>query len=204
MGRAMKIKTFKFFLIITSCFFFSCSQIKKINAVTTQIKRNFSDASIKSNLYENKRTWRNLSLSVRKIRHFKDRNNNELVFKITPSAHYDRIIFQSGGTRLDGQGEEVPLEDISYRRLAILANFKIIKGTSFGDFSYTLGVGPGVYHIENDQNLNEVSVRSVIKLDLSYTFFITENIFALIGPRVYLEENISVFQQNFRVGYSWF
>lgn len=190
-------------IVFVIAFFVSCSQVKKINSGTMQVKHNSSTGSFGGNLYENKRTWRDISASIRKIHHYTQRKDWDLRFKISPSLHLDSMRFQTQATRQLPNGQRATLPELDYTRLAMLGNFKLYTDTPFGQLSYTLGMGPGVYHLTDGEALDTVRLRSVIKMDLAYSFFVTKRIFVLVGPRIYFEEGVEIIQQAFRIGYFW-
>ncbi len=183
--------------------FYSCSQLKQLNSGTIQFRNNFADGVIQGRDYRNVNSFNTFSGSITNAAPSTQRNEWDFSFKASPSVHFTRFKFRTTDTQKNSADEDIPLNDINYQRIAFLGNLKALKDTPYGRIAYTVGAGAGVYHITDNDQLDELRVRSVIKLGLNHTAFISERFFIRVGPRAFFEEGLNIFQVQIRLGYFW-
>ena len=181
----------------------SCSQLKRFNSATTQIKYTLSDAIFEKEEYRSTDESDSFSASIRGTAHPSERTPGRFHFKLSPSVHFERLNYKSKNQIIDPRTNISSFRTVNYRRLAVMGNLQAIRDTHFGRFNYGLGFCPGIYHMSDDRDLDEFRMRSVIRMELHHTFFISNRFFIRMGPRIFFEEQITIFEGSLRFGFRW-
>lgn len=172
------------------------------NAGTAHVKYTSAEATIEGNRYEIKDRLANVSASIRQVDHPSKYGNWDISAKISPSIHLDRLVFQTGQTRVDEFGNTTRLPDVKYQRLAGLANLRFTLFSPIGQFLLTGGFGGSFYKLDDGHGMDSTRTREVRKLELAYLGFMTKRIFILMGPRYY-KSGFEQYTFAFRLGYFW-
>lgn len=155
------------------------------------------DAGVEGNRYELKKKLGNVSASIRQMPHPKAYREWDYLVKLSPSIHLDRFDFQAGASTSSGLHH-----DLKYRRLSALGNLKIGFFSPAGQLILTAGFGGGIYTLDDDMGLKTTKTKEVRKFDISYTAFISDRVFLMMGPRYY-KASFEQYTFIFRIGYFW-
>lgn len=190
------IRALLFFFIL-----FSTSSCAIFNSGTVHVKYTDVRADFNNVRYENVEKWGDLSVSVRGVQHPKLYGPWNINLSLDPSIHYDRQSFTTQETFLNAEGQRQRYPDLRQSRLSILGNLKLTTHTPIGTFTLSTGFGEGVTRISGsgDTTMTTVQIR---KIDFTYSFFVSERFFVLMGPRYY-KENHDEFLMAIRLGYFW-
>lgn len=182
-----------FLVLVSSCAIF--------NSGTVHVKYSDVRADFDGVRYENVEKWGNASVSIRGVQHPKEYGPWDINLSLDPSIHYDRQSFTSNETFINDSGEKENYPDLRQSRLGILGNIKLTTHTPIGAFTLSGGFGEALTKISGGGNetLKTVQMR---KIDFTYSFFVSERVFILVGPRYY-KENHDEFLMALRVGYYW-
>lgn len=189
-------------LILLLLFLTSCGTSKLLNSGTVHVKYTVSRATFNNQLYENKSKLGNISGSIRNVQHPNGRNW-DANFKILPSIHFDNTTYQSGGSRrnhMTNIAEVLP--ELNIKRIFGFGNLRLNFHTPIGQFGITGGFGGTFYKLEEDGYYSTIKTSEIRKLEVTYTGFISERFFVLIGPR-YFDDGNDHYILAARLGYFW-
>lgn len=188
----------RFILLLSTLCLSSCAIF---NSGTVHVKYTDVRADFEGISYENEEKWGNLSVSIRGVQHPKVYGAWNINLTLSPSIHYDRQTFSTQETFINTQGERQRYPNVQQSRLAALGNLKLSTHTPIGSFTLSGGFGEAVTKIRG-KGLDTIRTVQMRKIDFVYSFFVTERIFILMGPRYY-QENHDEFLMALRVGYYW-
>lgn len=171
------------------------------NSGTVHVKYTDVRADFEGVRYENEEKWGNLSVSIRGVQHPKVYGAWNINLTLSPSIHYDRQTFSTQQTFINELGERQRYPNVQQSRLAALGNLKLSTHTPIGSFTLSGGFGEALTKIRG-KGLDTLRTVQMRKIDFVYSFFVTERIFILMGPRYY-QENHDEFLMALRVGYYW-
>lgn len=180
---------------------FHLSSCAVFNSATMHVKYTDVRADFDGIRYENEEKWGNLSVSVRGVQHPKVYGPWGINLSLSPSLHFDRQSFFTDETFVNVMGESERYPRIKQSRLAALGTLKLSTHTPIGSFTLSGGFGEALTKIRG-KGLDTLRTVQMRKIDFAYSFFLTERVFIMIGPRYY-QENHDEFLMALRVGYFW-
>lgn len=171
------------------------------NSGTVHIKYTDVRADFDNIRYENVEKWGDISVSVRGVQHPKFYGPWNINLSLDPSIHYDRQSFTTQQTFINNEGDNQRYPDLRQSRLSLLGNLKLTTHTPIGTFTLSTGFGEALTRIsgDGDPTIKTVQMR---KVDFTYSFFVSERFFVLLGPRYY-KENHNELLMAIRLGYYW-
>ncbi len=191
------------FFILSFYLLQGCSVLSLLNSGTVHVKYTISEATFNGVKYDKKTRLGDPSVSIRNVQHPRSFGNWNLNLKLTPSLHYDDTVYQTNVIRtntLTGDVDNYP--NIKIKRGILMGNTKLTAHTPVGAFSLSLGIGGTIYSMDDGPGSNATKARSIRKVDLAYTAFLSRRLFFLMGPRYY-KASYETFVFAFRLGYYW-